>query len=142
MPIDVNAAREEYESRAGQSADKLVRKFTAATGKVEKARSPAAQKAYEDAMRDPKVLARRQKALGKVTEAEVNEAMQRKGASAYAAGVAAGADKWGRNVAPYMSELDRTVASLPARTRDPVQNVMGRVAPIAKNLNALKDKQG
>lgn len=142
MPIDLNDARAEYERNASAASEKLVRKFTQATGKVDKARSPAAQAAYEAAMRDPKVLARRQKALSKVSENEVNEAMRAKGGAAYSAGVSAGVDKWQRNVAPYMSELDRTVAGLPARSRDVAANVQNRVLPIAKNLNALKDKQG
>jgi len=138
----VNAGLDEYKNRAPASADKLVRKYQAATGKLDAARSPDAQASYEEAMRDPAVLKRRQTNLGKLSEADLNNAMQAKGGSAYAAGTAAGADKWAKNVAPYFGEIDRIKAKLPRRTRDPAANVQSRVTPFAKGLSDMKKKQG
>jgi hypothetical protein len=139
MPIDTNSAMEEYKSRTSQAGTKLVSRYRAATNKLARATSDAAQNAYKAAMSDPKVLERRRSNLRKLSEEDLNRNMELKGASAYSAGTSAGADKWGRNFAPYASVIDSTTASLPERTRDPVANVTNRVIPLAKNLRAKKD---
>lgn len=142
MPIDLTEASSEYRTNAGAAAPKMARRYIAATGKLDKARSPAAQKAYEEAMRDPAVLARRAKNLGKLSEADLNKAMEEKGASNYGTGVAAGADKWQRNFTPYAGEIDRLKGTLPARSRDPMANLTNRAGHFVKGLSELKKKQG
>lgn len=139
MPIDKNEAMNEYKTNAGAAGSKMVRRFIAAPGKIDKMRSPEAQKRYEEAMRDPAVLKRRSTNLAKVSEAELNRAMEAKGASAYTAGVDAGAEKWARNTP--LDEIDRLRSTLPARTRDPLANLTNRSGHIVKGLSDWKKKQ-
>lgn len=142
MPIDLNDASNEYRTNAPAAAGKLVRRFTQRQGKLAAATSPNAQKAYEEAMRDPAVLQRRQKNLAKLSEEDLNRAMSEKGASAYANGVTAGADKWQKGFQPYASTIDAARANLPARSRDPMANLTNRAGPIVKALSDQKKKQG
>lgn len=142
MAIDITAAKSEYRNRTAGASQKLVDRFKAAPNKVARGSSDAAQRAYQAAMADPKVIARRQKNLAKLTDEELNRAMELKGASAYSAGTAAATDKWERNITPYIQEIDRIVATLPERTRDVNQNVDRRLKPLATGLRAKKDALG
>lgn len=135
-PSEVKA---DYVSGAAAAGGKLVDRYTKVTDKLAKASSDAAQKSYAEAMRDPKVLQRRQNNLKKLSEEDLNKAMRDKGGAAYSAGVAAGADKWEKNVAPYFTEIDNISRALPARTRDPATNVTNRVTPFAVGLRKKKD---
>jgi len=129
---------EDYKKGTSANADKLVREYVATPNKIDAATSASAQKNYEDAMRDAKVLARRVTNLKKVSEADLNAAMQAKGQARYSEGTSAGANKAAARVEPYLVELDRIVPTLPAAGRDGVQNVTNRVIPIVK---ALQDKK-
>jgi gas vesicle protein len=142
LAIDASAALEEYKARVAASGEKLVRNYTKRTDKLTKAASDSAQRAYVAAMSDPKVQARRQKKLRQLSESDLNSAMEAVGATTYATNAAAKADKWAKNVAPFLQELDNVVSKLPDRTRDPAQNVVNRVVPIAKALSAKKDALG
>ncbi len=138
MAIDKDAALKEYRERASGSGSKLVAKYTAKTGKLAAASSKAAQSNYESAMKDPAVLKRRQKNLKKLSEEDLNSAMAATGEAAYNAAVAAKAPKWLEKTTPYLDEIDKVVDTLPAKTRDGVQNVQNRVVPLVK---ALQDKK-
>ncbi len=139
MPIDRSRWKENYETGTARSGEKLVDNYVARGGKAAAMSSDSAQKNFEAAMTDKKVLQRRQAKLKKVTEEDLNEAMRIKGSARYVEGTAAGVDKAAANVEPFLAEIDRTVASLKPRTRDAYQNVVNRVAPIAVNLQKKKE---
>lgn len=141
MP-NAQEVKNDYVNGATGASDKLVKKYIARTDKLARAASNDAQMNYESAMKDPKVLKRRQNNLRKLSEEDLNRSMQAKGGPAYSAGVMTAGDKWANNVQPYFSELDNIVKSLPARTRDPKTNVVNRVAPIAVGLRAKKESMG
>jgi len=140
MPVSKDEWKAEYVARARAAADKLVKRYVARRDKLARMTSDEAQKNYEEAMRDPAVLKRRLIKLKKLTEEDLNRAMERKGAAAYSVGVEAAADKAADNVAPYLEELDRLLATLPPRTRDPMQNLMRRAGHIVKGLSDLKKR--
>jgi len=140
MSIDKEAWKRKYRDRTAVATDDLVRGYVDRTDKVARMSSDDSQKNYEAAMKDPSVLKRRQNKLKGLSESDLNRAMETKGAARYAEGTAASADKALDNVSPYLDEIDRTVASLPPRTRDPRANVMARVVPIAVNLSEKKKK--
>jgi len=140
MSIDKTAWERKYRERTAVATEDLVTGYTNRTDKVARMASDDAQKNFEAAMKDPAVLKRRQSKIKTLSESDLNEAMRTKGAARYAEGTAASAGKALANVAPYLDEIDRTVASLPARTRDPRANVMNRVVPIAVNLSEKKKK--
>lgn len=142
MAIDKEAWKRKYTERTAVATGDLVEGYINRPDKVARMSSDDAQKNFEDAMRDPNVLRRRQSKLKKLTESDLNEAMRTKGAARYAEGTAASADKALMNVTPYLEEIDRIVASLPARTRDPRKNVMDRVVPLAVGLSDKKKKMG
>lgn len=139
MPIDRSKWKEDYEAGTARSGEKLVDNYVAKSGKAAAMSSDTAQKNYESAMADKNVLKRRQVKLRKVSDEDLNEAMRTKGAARYVEGTAAGVEKAAANVEPYLAEIDRTVAAMKPRTRDPYQNVVNRVAPLAVNLRKKKE---
>jgi len=141
MP-NASELKNDFVNGASGASAKLVDRYTKRTDKAARAASDDAQNAYKQAMADPKVIARRQSMLKKVTEEEMNAAMRAKGGSAYAAGVANAGDKWANKVQPFFDTIDQTVAKLPARTRDVAANVQKRVTPIAVALRAKKESMG
>jgi len=138
--IDMTSAKEDYVDRAGQSGNKLVKNYVAATDKLAKASSNEAQAQYVAAMQDQKVLARRQKRLKQLTEEDLNSAMEATGATAYNNAVIAKADKWEKRVTPYFNLLNTIVPQLKPRTRDIAQNIANRVNPVAIGLHKLKEQ--
>lgn len=142
MGIDRSKWIEKYTRNTAAATGDLVDGYIARTDKAARMASDDAQKNYEDAMRDPIVIKRRQLKLKKVSESDLNEAMRTKGAARYAEGTAASADKALANVEPFLAEIDSIVAKLPPRTRDPRKNVMDRVVPLAVGLRAKKDRMG
>ena len=140
MPIDRAKWKEKYTRNTAAATGDLVDGYIARTDKVARMASDDAQKNFEEAMREPAVLKRRQTKLKKLSEGDLNEAMRTKGAARYAEGTAASADKALENVEPFLTELDSIVAKLPARTRDPRKNVMDRVIPIAVGLAEKKKR--
>ncbi len=139
MPINKSNWLQDYKSGTTANASKLVRNYTQATGKLDAATSSSAQSNYESAMRDPKVLARRNSELKKLSEADLNNGMVQSGESAYRDGTANSAQKAMAAVGPYLDKIDATLPSLKPRTRDAVTNVTNRVAPLAKALQDLKN---
>jgi len=140
MAIDKAKWKDKYTRNTAAATGDLVDGYIARTDKVTRMSSDAAQANYEAAMRDKAVLERRQAKLKKVSESDLNEAMRTKGATRYAEGTAASADKALTNVEPYLDEIDRIVTTMKPRTRDPRQNVMERVVPLAVGLRAKKDR--
>lgn len=140
--VDVSEMKSEYASRTSASSQKLVRRYVNKTGKLEAAASDHAQKNYISGVTDPEAQKRRQTNLRKLSESELNAAMEAKGGSAYAAGTSAAQDKWAKNVTPYLENADKIVASLPPRSRDPIANVNNRLIPLVKAQSDLKKKLG
>ena len=140
MPIDRSKWKDKYTRNTAAATTDLVDGYVGRTDKVARMASDDAQKNYVEAMRDAAVLKRRQDKLKGLSEADLNLAMQTKGAARYAEGTAAGADKALENVEPYLAALDRIVPTLAPRTRDPRKNVMDRVVPIAVGLSDLKKR--
>jgi len=140
MPIDKARWKDKYTRNTAAATEDLVEGYTKRTDKVARMASDASQANYEAAMRDKKVLERRQKKLKGLSESDLNEAMRTKGAARYAEGTAASADKALANVEPYLDEIDKIVAAMKPRTRDPMQNVTNRVGPLAVGLRAKKDR--
>jgi len=138
MAIDRAKWKDKYTRNTAAATGDLVDGYVARTDKVTRMASDDAQKNFEDAMRDAAVLKRRQSKLKKLSESDLNDAMRTKGATRYAEGTAASADKALANVEPYLAELETIVTKLPARTRDPRKNVMDRVVPIAVGLSEKK----
>jgi len=140
MTIDKSKWKEKYERNTAAATGDLVDGYVARTDKVARMSSDTAQANYEAAMRDKKVLERRQSKLKGLSESDLNEAMRTKGAARYAEGTAASADKALANVEPYLDEIDKITAALKPRTRDPAQNVTNRDIPLAVGLRAKKDR--
>lgn len=140
IKIDRSSIKENYTKGASANAEKLVKNFIATPGKVEAARSDSAEALYGEKVSAAVANKSRQKALSRVSESDMNAAMQATGAANYRSGTTRGADKQVRNVEPYLSALEGL--TLPARTADPMQNVIGRVGLIATTLADLKKRQG
>lgn len=140
MAIDKSKWKDKYTRNTAAATGDLVDGYTARTDKVARMASDDAQKNYEEAMRDKAVLERRQKRLKGLSESDLNEAMRTKGATRYAEGTAASADKALERVGPYLDEIDKIVGKLKPRTRDPRSNVMERVVPLAVGLSDLKKR--
>jgi len=140
MAIDKAKWKDKYTRNTAAATGDLVDGYVARTDKVTKMASDAAQANYEAAMRDKAVLERRQKKLKGLSESDLNEAMRTKGATRYAEGTAASADKALDRVTPFLDEIDKIVPRMKPRTRDPRQNVMERVIPLAVGLSDLKKK--
>jgi len=139
LKIDRTAWKEDYLSGARARVDKLVREYKK-VDIIAAATTDQAQSNYEEAMSDPKVLARRNTALKKLSSADLHAKMDTLGRRRYPEGVEANVDKASRNVEPYLAELERIVPGMKPRTRDPVENVTNRVVPIAKGLRDLRDR--
>ena len=140
MAIDKSKWKEKYTRNTAAATGDLVDGYVKRTDKVARMASDEAQTNFEAAMRDKKVLERRQKKLKGLSEEDLNNAMRTKGAARYAEGTAASADKALENVSPYLDEIDKITTSMKPRTRDPRQNVMDRVVPLAVGLREKKDR--
>lgn len=139
---DMNKLKSRWQTRASAASGDLVDAYVTRTGKLDAAKSDAAEKAYAEGVAMAAQKKRRQRALGKLSEDDLNRGMREKGQSNYSTGVGASADKWERNAAPFVAEAERVAKSLPARTTNPMTNVDNRVKPVVKALSDLKDKQG
>ena len=140
--IDRTAAKQNYVSGASNNAEKLVKNYVATPGKVDAARSDQAEKLWAEKIQQAIAQKSRQKALGKVSEADMNGAMVARGAQAYRTGTANGANKQATNVEPYYAALDSLVGKYPAKTSDPMANLMNRAGLVVKTLSDLKKRMG
>jgi hypothetical protein len=142
MPINRANAKTNYTQGAQNNSQKLVTNFVAKTGKIDAARSDAAEALY--AANTQAAIARkaRQKALANVTESQMNAAMQATGATAYGAGVERSKDKWASHTEPFLAALDGLEGRYPARTSDPMANLTNRAGLVVKTLSDLKKRTG
>jgi len=138
MAIDRAKAKERYVSGASANAEKLVENYVSQPGKLDAAKSDQAEKNFADQMSKAVAGKYRQKALGRLTEQDLNSGMIAKGASAYRTGTAAAKDDWAAEVEPHLATLDNL--KLPARTTDPMQNIDNRVKGVAKALIETKKR--
>ena len=100
----------------------------------------AGQDLYTARMQDPNVLARRTKGINKVSDDQWRSATATKGAPVIAARMKDASGKQAANFEPYRQLLESI--TLPAKTTDPMQNVVNRVAPIAVAFANKKNEQG
>lgn len=142
MGIDRNAAKANYVQGASNNADKLVKNYTSRSGKLDAAKSDAAESLYAANVQAAIARKARQKGLQKVTESDMNAAMTATGASNYRSGTQRSADKQAKNVEPYYAALDGLEGKLPPRTSDPMANLMNRAGTIVKTLSDLKKRIG
>jgi hypothetical protein len=142
MAIDRTAAKANYVSGASNNADKLVKNYVATPGKLDAARSDAAEKLYAEKTQAAISNKTRQKSLNKVNESDMNTAMQATGAANYRSGTGRAADKQAKNVEPYYAALDSLEGKYPARTADPMANLTNRAGLVVKTLSDLKKRQG
>lgn len=135
--IDIGEWKVAYKKGAVGAGEKWKSNFLATSGVAAAASSEEAQNNYVEKMSDPGVLAKRQKRLQGLTDEDFKRPVREGGASLYTRGVSAKVDKAAEGFAPYASVINDVVATLPARTTDPVENVNNRVLPI---VMALYDK--
>jgi len=142
MPIDRTAAKSNYVSGASNNAEKLVQNYVKQTGKLDAAKSDAAEKLYAENLAKAIANKSRQKGLNRVSESDMNAAMQATGAQNYRSGTGRSADKQAKNVEPYFAALDALEGKLPARTSDPMANLMNRAGAVVKTMVETKKRIG
>jgi hypothetical protein len=128
--IDVNASADAFETGASGAAGKWANKYLATTGMAAAAKSQEAQAAYVAKMSDPEILAKRQKRLQNLTDEDFKAKVRVAGASLYSTGVRGTKQKWAKNFAPIAAAINAAVASLPAKTADPMTNLTQRAGPV------------
>ena len=144
MAKNIPSAQEweaEYKAGVTAKAAKWLRRTMAATGVAEAAKSEAAESSYQSSMQQVLANRQRQKGLANVTDADIKQGVQAVGAAGYSSQASAKSAKGAKKVGPYLSVLQGVVDSLPPRTADATQNIMGRVVPIATALQNRK-RQG
>ena len=142
MTIDRTAAKANYVSGASNNAEKLVQNYVRKTGKLDAAKSASAEALWAAKIQAAIAQKSRVKGLERVTESEMNTAMQASGAGNYRSGTARSADKQAKNVEPYLAALDGLEGKLPVRTADPMANLMNRAGMVVKTLSDLKKRIG
>lgn len=142
MTIDRTAAKANYVSGASNNAEKLVANYTKKTGKLDAAKSAAAEALWAAKIQAAIAQKSRVKGLEKVTESEMNTAMLASGATNYRSGTARSADKQAKNVEPYLAALDGLEGKYPAKTSDPMANLTNRAGLVVKTLSELKKRIG
>jgi len=142
MTIDRTAAKTNYVQGASNNAEKLVSNYIRQSGKLDRAKSDAAEALYAAKVQAAIAQKSRQKGLNKVTESEMNAAMQATGAANYRSGTGRSADKQAKNVEPYYAALDGLEGKYPARTADPMANLTNRAGLVVKTLSDLKKRIG
>jgi hypothetical protein len=91
-------------------------------------------------MQDPNVLARRNKGVNKVSDEQWRSNTISKGSAVIAVRMKDASGKQASNFEPYRQALESL--TLPAKTADPMQNVVNRVGPIAVKFAQIKNEQG
>lgn len=142
MGIDRTAAKQNYVTGASNNAEKLVNNYVRASGKLDKAKSDAAEQLYAAKVQAAIANKSRQKGLQSVTESDMNLAMQATGAQNYRSGTGRSAEKQAKNVEPYYAALDGLEGKYPARTADPMANLTNRAGLVVKTLSDLKKRIG
>lgn len=73
---------------------------------------------------------RYQRGIERVTNEQWRAAAKQKGGSIIGQRVSGGIDNYRKNFGPILSAINSAVASLPARTTSPTQNVQNRLLPV------------
>lgn len=142
MPIDLNQAAEDFSTGASNNADKLVRNYVRKTGKLDAAKSDAAEKLFAEKIAKAVTNKSRQKGLARVSEADMNKAMQETGSANYRSGTGRSKDKWKREFQPFGDALNAIEGKYPARTADPMQNLIQRAGLVVKTMTETKARVG
>jgi len=142
MAINRVSAKNNYITGAANNAQKLVDNFVARSGKIDAARSDAAEKLWAERLQQAIQAKSRQKALARVSEQDMNAAMLASGAQNYRTGTARSADKQITRAEPYYAALDALEGKFPARTSDPMANLMNRAGLVVKTLVEVKKRVG
>lgn len=98
------------------------------------------QDLYIQMMQQAEVLARRASGISKVSDSTWRQAATDKGAPIIGARMIAAADKQVNGFAPYKAALESL--SLPAKTVDPMQNLVNRAGAVVQALVNTKKQQG
>src|SRR5712692_1656335 len=138
MPIDLNEWLTEYKSGVANKAEKWKRRFLAAQGIAEKAKSDQAETAYAAGVQAAVANKTRQNKLRNITDADIKGPVQAGGSGLYSTPAQAKAAKAQKGFAEYAPLIDSTTASLAPRGTDPNANIDNRVKPLA---NALHNKK-
>ncbi len=138
MPIDRSAFKEDYLAGTRNNAEKLVRNYVNRKGKLDAAASDEAEELYREKLEAAIAARKRQKALRKVSEEDMNRGMKETGAAAYKAKTRLKADKMLKNVEPYLDVLDELEGNLPPRTADPMENLVNRAGKVVMALHEKK----
>lgn len=128
--INLQQAADNFEAGATAAAPRWKENFLATTGMAEAAKSDEAQQAYEAKMNDPEILKLRQKRLQGLNDEDFKAKVRVSGAALYSQGVRGTKQKWAKNFAPIAAAINSAVASLPARSSDPMANLMNRAGPV------------
>lgn len=98
----------------------------------------AGQSLYVESMQNPTILARRSKGINKVSDEQWRNAAIVKGAPVIAVRMKAASSEQSANFEPYRQALESM--TLPAKTTDPLQNVINRIGPIAVKFKQIKNE--
>ena len=126
----ISEAKTNYKSAAAFVPARYEAGVKRATGVIEAAIK--GQALYEAKMSDPAVLARRAKALARISDEEWRRMALEKGKARIGTGMALGADKWEKEWRPYAEAL--SALELPERTVDPMANIDNRLKAVVSAL--------
>ncbi len=138
MPIDRSAFKEDYLNGTRNNAEKLVRNYVNRRGKLDAAASDEAEDLYREKLEAALAARKRQKALQRISEEDMNKGMRETGAAAYKAKTKLKVDKLLKNVEPYLDVLDSLEGRLPPRTADPMENLINRAGAVVTALHEKK----
>ena len=136
--IKVSELQNNYKAGVGAKAQKWYDHFTSTTGIADAARSDAAETRYAAKMQQVIGNKQRQKGLAGITDSDIKASVLAGGSSVYSTPAQAKSAKYVRKFTPYVETINSAVASLPAKTADPIANVDNRVKPIVTALHAKK----
>jgi len=140
-PIDLTEWEAEYKAGTRAKADKLVRRFKRATGIMAAATTDEAIRRWMDHVISDLAVAVRKAKMAAIPDAELHRLMEEVGRTAYLAKTAAKAASARAAFADYAREIEAVLTELPPRVIDAETNVINRVVPIAKRLQALKRRK-
>jgi len=98
------------------------------------------QALYEERLRDPDVLSRRARNISKVSDATWRDETISKGKAIIGARMKTAAPEMVSGFRPYRSALE--ALTLPARTADPMANLMNRAGAVVTAMVDTKKAQG
>lgn len=139
---DMQKLKDRWSSRASAASGDLVDSYVSKSGKLDAARSDAAESNYAAGVQNAVAKKRRQKALGRISEEDLNRGMRDRGGAAYQAAVQSTGDKWANKAAPFVAAAEAAAKGLKPRVQDPMANIDNRVKPVVRAMVETKDKMG